>query len=437
MKMRLNACLCTLFLCTVVTFVSAQERVLTLEETYRLADSNHRELRAAQLGIEAAALDVKSAKMALYPELSASLSLSFLGDGYCWDRNFSNGYKVDIPHFGNNFSFTVTQVLYAGGALKSQVELSHLAQQMSELQYRQKQQEIRFLLSAYYLDLYKMSNFLKVYDQNIALTQKLIDNIAARQEEGTALKNDRTRYELQLEDLQLARQKVVNQMAVINYEMVTALQLPTSTVIVPDTSFFNSTQEQQSTEQWQQNASQSALSLQLANKGVSIQKETERLTRAAMIPKIAVVAADHLDGPITIEVPVLNNNFNYWYVGVGVQYDFGSLYKSNNKYKSAQINTLRKEEEARNLQDEINRAIQAAYINLEDAHFELKIKQKTLELADQNYEVIDHRYTNDLALLTDMLDATNTKLAAELELVNARVNVIFCQIKLKFLCSNL
>ena len=36
---------------------------------------------------------------------------------------------------------------------------------------------------------------------------------------------------------------------------------------------------------------------------------------------IAIVAADHLDGPVSIEVPVLDNNFNYWYIGIGIRYN--------------------------------------------------------------------------------------------------------------------
>ena len=36
-----------------------------------------------------------------------------------------------------------------------------------------------------------------------------------------------------------------------------------------------------------------------------------------------------------------------------------------------------------------------------------------MELARENYAVIFHRYTNELALVTDMLDASNACLQAE------------------------
>ena len=48
---------------------------------------------------------------------------------------------------------------------------------------------------------------------------------------------------------------------------------------------------------------------------VQMNEQKVRQERAERLPHISIIAADHLDGPITIEVPVLDNNFNYWYVG--------------------------------------------------------------------------------------------------------------------------
>ena len=60
-----------------------------------------------------------------------------------------------------------------------------------------------------------------------------------------------------------------------------------------------------------------------------------------------------------------------------------------------------------------------------------------MELADENYSVVRNRYANDLALLTDMLDASNTKLSAEMALVNARIQMLYNYYKLKYLTHTL
>ncbi|KAK9660852.1 hypothetical protein QE152_g41458, partial [Popillia japonica] len=54
---------------------------------------------------------------------------------------------------------------------------------------------------------------------------------------------------------------------------------------------------------------------------------------------------------------------------------------------------------------------QSAHIRLKESFEQLRTQQKSVELATQNYDVVNNRYNNDLALLTDMLDASNTKLS--------------------------
>ena len=46
-------------------------------------------------------------------------------------------------------------------------------------------------------------------------------------------------------------------------------------------------------------------------------------------------------------------------------------------------------------------------------------------LANQNYEVIANRYANDLVLVTDLVDADNLRLSAEVQYVNAQINIIY------------
>ena len=48
----------------------------------------------------------------------------------------------------------------------------------------------------------------------------------------------------------------------------------------------------------------------------------ERLVRSDLLPHVALLAENHLDGPITTEVPPINKNINYWFVGVGVSFNF-------------------------------------------------------------------------------------------------------------------
>lgn len=408
-----------------------------MEEMFRLADENSQSIQVYKTGKEAAEVVLKTAKAQRLPDINASLSASYLGNGKLWDRDFSNPMTIDMPHFGNNFSLEAQQVIYAGGAINSGIELAELGRQSAELDWQKNRQEVRFLLTGYYLDLYKLYNQIQVLEKNLELTRQVITNMRARREQGTVLQNDITRYELQEETLKLQLAKVNDACKIINHRLVTTLHLPENTEIQPDTTLLEEQIRTLSEKEWQSLAEQSNIDLQQTQVSIRINKQKVKLERSERLPKIALVAAEHLDGPITIEVPVLDNNFNYWYIGIGIKYNFSALFKNNHKLKQAKLNVKRAQETHLLMQEQIENTVQASFVDFLTAFTDLKTQQKSVELADQNYDVTSNRYQNDLALLTDMLDASNTKLSADLSLVNARINVIYNYYKMKYVTHTL
>lgn len=427
--------LCSAVLCS--QYLCAQSRTMGIEEMFRLADENSKSIQTYRTGKEVADENLKAAKAQRLPDISASLSGSYWGNGKLWDRDFSNATKIDMPHWGNNFALEAQQVVYAGGAISSGIELAELEKQLAEMDWQKNRQDIRFLLVGHYLNLYKLHNQIEVLHKNLELTDQLIANMQARLEEGTALENDITRYELQRETLRLQLAKVEDACKIANHQLVITLHLPEGTVVQPDTTLNDSRIQTLSEANWQELAAQNNLNLQQAETGIKVNRQRVKMELSERLPKISLVAAEHLDGPITIEVPVLDNNFNYWYVGVGVKYNISSLFKNNRKLKAARLNVRKAQETYELAQEQTNHAVQESYVNFLTSFTDLRTQQKSVELADQNYSVTSNRYQNDLALLTDMLDASNMKLSADLGLVNARINVIYNYYKMKYITHTL
>lgn len=428
--MLCGAVLCSQYLC-------AQSRTMGIEEMFRLADENSKSIQTFRTGKEVADENLKAAKAQRLPDISASLSGSYWGNGKLWDRDFSNATKIEMPHWGNNFALEAQLAVYAGGAISSGIELAELEKQLAEMDWQKNRQDIRFLLVGHYLNLYKLNNQIEVLHKNLELTNQIIANMQARLEQGTALQNDITRYELQRETLRLQLAKVEDACKIANHQLVITLHLPEGTVVQPDTTLNDSRIQTLSEASWQELAAQNNLNLQQAETGIKINRQREKLERSERLPKISLMAAEHLDGPITIEVPVLDNNFNYWFVGVGVKYNISSLFKNNRKLKAARLNVRKAQETYELAQEQTNHAVQESYVNFLTSFTDLRTQQKSVELADENYSVTSNRYQNDLALLTDMLDASNMKLSADMGLVNARINVIFNYYKMKYITHTL
>lgn len=411
--------------------------VLTLEQMFALADENSKSLKIEDAAVAEAQQGVKVAQNGYLPDIDVSLSASFLGNGRLMDRDFSNGQRIKMPHFGNNFAIQATQLIYGGGAVTNGVAMARLKEEMADVNREAARSRIRFMLTGFYLDLYKLQNVLKVYERNIELAKVVIEDTKARNKAGVALQNDVTRYELQLKNLELARRRTINSIEILNYDLATMLGIPADRQIVPDTALIEQALPMQDLAYWQQLAQTGAHAVRQSALAVEMGEYGEKLARAERRPSVALVAANHFDGPITIEVPTLNKNYNYWHVGVGVSFKISSLYKANKSIKQAQHNTMLSRRRKDDVLEQVSLAMQSDYTKYMEAHEEVATLEKSVQLAHENYGVIENRYRNDIVLVTDMLDASNQLLDAELQLENSRINVIFNYYRLKNTSGNL
>lgn len=133
-----------------------------------------------------------------------------------------------------------------------------------------------------------------------------------------------------------------------------------------------------------------------------------------------------------MEVPPINRNLSYWYVGIGVSYNISSLYKSNKSLSKSRAATQTALDQLEAARENVSLGVRADYVRYMEAYEELKTQQKSVELAEKNYRTTSMRYSEGMALITDMLDAANSKLDAEQMLVNARINIIYYYYKLLF-----
>lgn len=400
---------------------------LTLTDVFTRIENENQTISMLRTAQEAAEEGIKSAKNARFPEINAELNVSYIGDCFLTDRNFSNYTKAPSPHFGNGFTLEAQQVVYAGGAVNAAVKLAEHEGHMSEAVISKSRQGLRLMAAGEYLDLFRTDNSIKVYKENIALTTKLIEEINARREQGLALAADVTRYELRLEMLKLDLVRLQNTREIMNYRLVNSLGLPEGTVI---SSILGDEEDMRdrSRQNWQEIAADASPEMKVSGIKADMALTRQKLVRSERLPKIAVVAYENFNGPITFEIPPIDKNLNIWYVGLGIRYNFSSLYKSGHKLKQAAIE-VRQAEQAKNITEEnLRNDVQKAYADYMQSYVELETSEKSLQLADENYERVHDRYMEQLVLVTDMLDAFNMKLDAELGVsaANAEIQYRLC-----------
>ena len=419
------------------TATAGKQEAMTISQLFDKIEGNSKSLTAAKTGVEAANLGIESAKSKRLPDLDASLSFSYIGNALLTDRDFSNVHGLKSPHFGNNFAFNAQQVVYAGGAINAGIRLAELGKQQAEVGVKLTRQQMRFIALGQYLDLYKIDNRIKVYEKNIELTQQLIEDIKAKQKEGMALKNDITRYELQMESLKLGLTSLHNNRSILNHQLCNILGMSQDEQIIPDATLADKAYGKDGEAYWQTAGAMSSPLLEQSSNAIKIAEQKEKLAKSDLLPKVAFVATDQFDGPILFELPPVDKNLNVWYVGVGVKYNLSSLFKSNKRIKQAVVEAHQAREAHAVQTEQLNNNVQAAYVQYQQTYVELETQKKSVELAQQNYEVMNARYLSQLALVTDMVDASNLKLNAELNEVDARINIVYAYYKMKYVAGEI
>ncbi len=432
MRKSLLICVCIGLLASENTMMAqASSRRLSVDELFSLIESGSNTLAAQKTNVGVAQEGIEVAKNKWLPDIDASLSVSYNGNVLMTDRNFSHAKGFSSPHFGNALSVELHQTVYDGGITSTGIKLAELQKSQADCAVALTRSQLRLAAVGQYLQLAELDNGMKVYDSNISLTEKLIADIKARQEQGMALKNDVTRYELQMETLKLGKRQLEDKKSILNHQLCNTLGI-TDTNIVPELNLDGQDEALLSESDLQTTAAAHSPRMRQAALGIGLAEQQLKLAKSETLPKIAVVAADNFAGPFVYDIPPVNKNFNTWYVGVGVKYTISSLFKARKGVQKAQ-EQLHLAHDTRSVTEEsVNNDVHQALTLYRQAFVELRTRQKSVELASQNYQVVNNRYLNQLALITDMIDASNIKLNAELQEVNAQINILYTYYCLKF-----
>lgn len=406
-----------------------EEKILTIPELFRLTDTNHPTLVVSQADVAIAKQQVEVAKNAMIPSLNAGLQGYFLGDAVLLDKGFSKVRTLDMPHFGNTFSVDANELLWKGGTVRNAVKIQSLREEASELSLENNSQSIKLTVLGYYLDLAKVINQKEIYRQNIELGEQRVKNIEKFYKQGMVTRNDVLRGQLQLSNLKLAENVAENNRQILNKQLVLAMGLPEGTQIQPDSALLNTLPTTQDIQTYAQ-AVATHPAVRLTQKAIEIQEVNKKITRAEMLPAISAFAGNRLARPLTSSIPAMDLYSNGWSAGLSVNWSIDNLYKTPKKLKLNDLEQAKASAQARETENNLALAVDAAYIKYNEAVAQKNTLEMNRKLAYENYRIMTSKYNNQLAILLDLIDASNAKLEAELQYANAEINVVYSYYKL-------
>ncbi|MGS2739282.1 TolC family protein [Sinomicrobium sp. M5D2P17] len=428
-----------LFTCFIINtgllFAQNDTIKLSVNELLKMASDNNREIKLSAEYLTRAGLEIRDRKNDKLPDIGFSGSAGYLTDvGVVGLGTMPDGF-YEMPHFANSYALQASLLLYAGGRINTTIDIAELQYRLAELNLRKRTQSVKLVLIGYYLDLYQLYQQKIVYEKNIFLSKELLNKINDRYSAGMALKSDRIRNELLVSTFDLALTNIKDQILITNNNIISVLDLPQGSTILPDDLLdipveFENLIFRTTDKKLQDSALGENPESKEANVNIDIANKKLERQRSFNYPQVSLFFSGTFNRPYAFDIPAKDIYANNNSVGVKVNIPVGNLYLSKRKVEIAEkdisIAHLSKEIVEQNL----IRNVSNNFIKCRQAYNQLQTIEKQQELANENYRRITDNYMEQLALNTEVMDASNQKLEADLRMTTAKVRIVYAYYQL-------
>lgn len=408
---------------------------LTLDQLFERGLSCDFSVQNLRLRRQIAEGESRVARNALLPDVQVGAVAGYVGQPVVFRRGLSDPTYPDCPDWSQNYALSLTQPLYQGGRLRQQIRCSKLEAAVASDRLDEGTSDLKLTLLQYYLQLFSLYKERDVLTFSIRESERRLKDIRRLRQEGLITNNDVLRSELQLTNDALSLKETENSIRLVSQQLDLLAGFDERLLIVPDTALLDSSMAIGSYEHYVNLALAAEPGMKAARHQTELARTSDRLLRAEFRPSLSLYAGNTLARPLSRTLEDLYNN--NWNVGLTFSYSFSSLYRARQRLQmSRQQIALALNAEQLQLQT-LRMRIREAYLRHHEAVDRVNALRLSARQARENYRIMENRYLNQLAILTDLLDANNVLLQVELQLTGARTEVVRTYYLLQRACGQL
>jgi len=412
---------------------------LTIAEAIEFSKSQNKWVQAANMEVNAANEDRKDVIRAKLPTVNVNGSyqrfsgLTLFTDGL---SHATTGERKPTPNsaaLGIDALFSI----YGGGRQHALEQEQHLRVNLARLNAQDQSGNIALQTATQYLNLVKLNDLEKFLADQLNRAQVRLNNINALYRNQKVTRSDVLRAEVNLSNVQLSLEQNENDIAIANQHLDVLLNVPDSVIIIPADSAGMTKPEVNSLLQLTQNAAISSFAVQKAATSVEVQAAKLRSIRSNYLPNVSFYAAYGLNYPNYLFFPPVNQAYSIGFVGLKAQYSISSLYHNKSKMAAGRIRVKEAEMQREAYADNVRLDIRSQYVKYAEALRRIEVNEHSVEQAEVNYRIVNNKYLNQLALLTDLLDADNLYQESRFNLIKAQTDALSIYYHIRYTSGNL
>ena len=395
---------------------------LSLQEAIDLGIANSKNLKLSQNKINESIARLAIVKDNVLPTANASFLYNH-AEIPTNTLSIGGGNPIYLPNRADAFVGTaaVQEVIYAGGKYKYAQESTKILKDVAKLDADKNKEDVSYAIINTYFSLFKVIQSKKVVAQNLESIASQLKQAQRFFEQGIVTKNDVLRFQLQQANVSLTALEIENNRKIINYNLDILLGLPEETEIaiaendVPlqtvlplntyISSAFTNRQELQQ--------------LDLQNKVADYNIKT---TKANTRPTIGVGANLYYINPSGNFIPPSNQFIMPVTVGATVSWNVASLWNNKNKVAEAKIQQQEVGVQKDILTDQVKTELNKNYQNYQLAIKRIDVLEASIAQATENDRLLASKYKNNIASVTDRIDAETLLYQAKINLELAKAD---------------
>ena len=408
--------------------------LLTVERLLELGVENSLRLRADRLHEEASGDRTRTARTERLPEVNVGLKGGFVGQPVVFEHGLSDATYPDAPDWSQNYAIDIVQPLYEGGRIRGSIRRAEIEERIARLGTEADCAEVKLELLRQYMNLFGLWKECDVLHRNIEESERRLKDIRQMKTEGLITNNDVLRSEMRLTDDRLSLREAIDNARIASQQLDIWMGIDEGTIILPDTTLHLAV-EPTPYEAYVDAACENDPSLRVLRAQTDLARNEVRLARATYYPTVSLYAGNALARPIARTLQDLYNN--NWNIGLSISYPLSALYRNRHKVREQQryVELGRNAEEQRLQQ--VRMTVRTAFLRHEEAIERVRALELSVRQAEENYRIMQNRYLEQLAILTDLLDADRLRLESQLRLTTARTEVIYTYYELQKVCGRL
>lgn len=379
--------------------LSFAQHVYTLDECLEMALQNNVRIKNAENDLNAAKLQKKSAFTHYFPSVSAAGG-SFISDKGLLEMNTESG-KLSLVDDGLMGGVTATLPLFTGGQIVNANKLADINVEVSRLQRRQSENEVRLTVEQYFWQIVTLKEKLHTISTLQAQLDRIHRDVETAVAAGVTNRNDLLQVELRRNEMRSKRISIANTLDVSLHLLAQYIGCPTDSAgridvdwkmdgglpLRPDELYCSPESSLPLTAEYH-----------LLNKQVDASRLQHKMSIGKNLPTVAV-------GGGYVYENLMDQDHSFWIGGVTVSIPLTKWWGGSHDIKRQKLQVRNAENQLADQSERLVIRMQNAWNAMNDAYQQVEIAIESIGQAEENLRLQSDYYQAGTCTMSDLLEA--------------------------------